>query len=79
MWMERMIGQTGKFGRKVDKGRKMNDSMEFQTLGLVNIHNSNLLIKQPLHNHPAPDGDYLFVMGYDQVYSPRGDMFERQF
>ena len=33
--MERMIGQVGKQGRKVDIGRKMNDPMELQILGLV--------------------------------------------
>ena len=29
--------------------------------------------------HPAPDGDYLFVKENDQVSSPCGDRFDRQF
>ena len=33
--MERMIGKIGKLGRKVDKGRKMNDLMKLYTLDLV--------------------------------------------
>ena len=54
MYMERMIEQLGKLGRKVDIGRKMNDPMEIQTLGLV-LKNIEMAITQSIFKLGPPD------------------------